>query len=329
MLKYFDSAYFQRTVVLVAFAALSWLPAFLLPAQTAVSGQAPPLYRAFLFVSGNHVFIHLSFAFSLTIASALLLNQIATEFGITEKISQLALFVFILFSSSLAGYTAMSQVIAVNFLMIFFLRWSFRVTETKEHIPLVFNASFVVGAAALFYLPAALFILLLWIALLVFGVGQWRNFIVSLTGVSLPFLFVFTWYFWFDETGGAYDLLLSSLRFHVPELSNFRPADLTIVVILSALILVSIVKTNNSLMERNINLRQMLIVLLNYLAIAFALVLFFSDNYAGSLLLAIPASLLLASTITGAKNTKWYEWSVRLLGVLILFNQYFRLFYAA
>lgn len=328
MLKYFNSGYFSRTLMLTFIAACIWLPAFLAPEKTIIPQNTAPLYQLFLFIIAHNVYLQLSIAFILTITSALLLNQIATEFELTEKISQLGTLIYILFSGAMISYTTMNAALIVNLLMLFLLQSLFKVSESKEPIPLVFNASFVLGVASLFYLPALLFILLLWVALMVFRVSQWRNFIVSLVGLVLPFVFAFTWYFWNDETAEAYTLLLSSLAFHLPDTLTLLPGDWAMAIILLIFILVSLIKTSNRLMEKNINIRQILTVTMYYLSIAFALVLFFSKNSANSLLLSIPASLLLASVFSENKNNKWFERALILLLFLVLINQYTRLFYA-
>ena len=329
MLRYFNSAYFSRTVVLVFLAALIWLPSFLLPSKMAVSLHPAPLYQFFLFITGNNVYLHLSIAFVLSIVSALLLNQIATEYGFTEKISQLGTFVYILFSGALLSYTTMSTFILTNLLMLFFLQSLLKIAEAKEPLPLAFNASFILGMSALFYLPSLVFILLIWISLIVFRVGQWRNYMVSLIGLLLPLVFAFTWYFWNDQLTEAYSLFNSTFRFHMPYATDYSVTDWGIVVLLLVFILVSVIKTSNSLMEMNINVRQILLVSMYYLAIVFVLVLFFSMNASVSLLVVVPASLITASTLTLAKKTKWYEWTLKLVLIFILFNQYSRLFYAA
>jgi len=312
--------------MLVFLAALLWLPAFLLPAKTIIPEHSAPLYQLFLFLIGNNVYLHLSIAFVLTIVSGLLLNQIATQFGFTEKISQLGTLVYIIFSGAIVSYTAMSPMVMVNFLMLLILMPLFKVAESKEPILLTFNTSFILGIAALFYLPALLFILLLWIALMVFRVSQWRNYAVSLVGILLPFIFVFTWYFWNDQTPEAYSLFLSSLEFHLPDTTNYSFSDIGIAIILLLFTLVAVTKTSNSLMEKNINIRHILRITMYYLA--FVLALFFSESSADSLLMSVPASLLLASVFSESKNPKWFERALRLLLLLVLINQYLSLFYA-
>lgn len=82
-------------------------------------------------------------------------------------------------------------------------------------------------------------------------------------------------------------------------------------------------------MEKNISIRQILIVTLNYALISIIVVLFFSTNSADSLLLAVPASLIFAATLSEIKKTKWPERLLKLTLLLILINQYAQLFYAA
>jgi len=329
MLKYFNSGYFTRTLVLVFVAAVLWLPNFLLAAKTVIPEYPAPLYQLFLILTGTNSYIHLSIAFLLSIATAFLINQIATQFGITERISQIGMLIYILLSSALHTYTAMNPIILVNFLMLLLLQSLFKISEAKENIPLIFNSTFIIGITALVYFPAALFLILIWVGLLVFNQVNLRNIVVSVIGIALPFLFAFTWYFWFDQTSEAYSLLLSSFQFHLPNALSFSISDWGISLYLFLFLLMAVVKTNNNLMEKNISIRQILIVTLNYALISIIVVLFFSTNSADSLLLAIPASLIFAATLSEIKKTKWPERLLKLTLLLILINQYAQLFYAA
>jgi len=329
MLKYFNSGYFSRTLMLIFLAALLWLPAFLLPEKMTVPEHPAPFYQFFLFLFGNNSYFHLSIAFTITVVSGILLNQIATQFGFTNRNAQLGTMVYYLLSAALVSYTTTNSFVTVNLLMLFFLHFLFKISDAKEPVSLSFNASFIIGITALFYLPALLFYLLLWFALLVFRISQWRNYAVSLIGLLIPFVFTFTWYFWNDQMQEASLLILSLFDFRLPDITNYSAGDLSISVILLIFTLVAVSKLSKSLMEKNINIRHILRITMYYLAAAFMLFLFFSESGANSLLLSIPASLLIAAVFSESKNPKWFERAIRLLLVLVFINQYIRFFYAA
>jgi len=329
MLKYFNSGYFSRTTILLFLAVLMWLPAFLLPAKTIVPQYPAPLYQLFLFITGDNTYFQLAIAFAFTITGALLINQIATEFGISEKISQLATLVYILFSAAMASFTAMSPFVIINFLMLFFLGSLFKIAEAKETIPLAFNAALVLGIASLFYLPALLFILLLWVSFMIFRVSQWRNFAVSIIGLLVPFLFVFTWYYWNDQSGEFRLLFLSSFQLSIADMVNYSISDSTMGIVLLILIVLSLVKTSNSLMEKTISIRQILNASMYYLLLAFVLGLLFTGSNGNSLIMVVPATLLMVNVLSDNKNNKWYARGLNMFLILALINQYIRLFYAA
>ncbi len=115
---------------------------------------------------------------------------------------------------------------------------------------------------------------------------------------------------------------------HLPDLLSYSIFDMILGVLLLVFIFIVVIQTNSGLMEKNINIRQMLIVTLNYLALAFLLFILFSESNASSLMLCVPASLVIASALTGVKKTKWYEWSLRSILLLIIANHYINLFYA-
>lgn len=329
MLRYYQSAYFTRTLLLVLLAALLWLPAFLLQSETRISGDSGPLFQLFLFLIGDNVFVHLSAAFLITIATAFLLNQLATEFGFSARISQLAMLMYVLLSSALTIYTALSPLILVNFLLLFMLQSLFKLSETSKAIPIVFNAALITGITALIYLPATFLLLIIWLSFIIFRIVKWRFLLVSIVGFTIPLLYAFVWYFWFDQSSEAYTLLTSLWRFQLPDLLTYALIDMILGIVFLVFILIVVVQTINSLMERNINIRQMLAVTINLLVLAFLLFVLFSKSNAASLLMCIPASLILATSLTRVKKSKRYEWALRSILLLIIANQYFNLFYAA
>lgn len=329
MLRYYQSGYFTRTLLLAFLAALLWLPAFLMQTETQISENSGPLYQLFLFLIGNNVFVHLSTAFVISIATAFLLNQLATAFGLTERISQLTMLMYILLSSALTTYTVLNPFLLVNFLMLFLLRALFNLGETSKHIPLVFSAALVSGMAALIYLPAAFSLLIIWLSFVIFRIVKWRFVLVSIVGFTIPILYTFTWYFWFDKSSEAMSMLSAMWNFQLLDLISYSTFNAIIGIVILILICFVVVQAVNSLMERNINIRQMLIVTLNFLALTFLLFILFSKTSAASLMMSIPASLILASVFSGLKKSKWYEWSLRLILFLIIANQYINLFYVA
>lgn len=330
MLRYFQSAYFTRTLLLVLLAALLWLPAFLLQAEPPqVSGSSGPLYQLFLFLIGSNIFIQLLITFLITIATAFLLNQLATTFGFSARISQLAMLMYILLSSALSTFTVLSPLVVVNFLLLFVLRSLFKLSETNKHIPLIFNAALITGITALIYLPAAFMLLIIWLSFIIFRIVKWRFFLVSIVGFTIPILYTFTWYFWFDQSKEAYNLFTSLWVIHLPDILSYSIFDLILGGILLVYIFIVVIRTINSLMERNINIRQILAVTLNYLVLTFLLFVLYSSSQVASLMMSIPAALIMASALTGVKKTKWYEWSLRLILLLFIANHYISLLNAA
>lgn len=329
MLRYYQSAYFIRTLLLVFLAAFFWLPSFILQSAPQTSGSLGPLYQLFLFLVGSNVYIQLAIAFAITIATAFLLNQLATAFGFSARISQLAMLMYVLLSSALSIYTVLSPVILVNFLLLFVLRSLFKLSETNKHLPLIFNAALIASIATLIYMPAAFLLLIIWLSFIIFRIVKWRFLLVSIVGFIIPLLYTYTWYFWFGQSSEAFDLLTSLWVIHLPEILSYSIFDMILGGILLFFIFIVVVQTINSLMERNINIRQMLVVTINYLALTFLLFIIYSSFNVASLMMSIPASLILASALARVKKTRWYEWALRTVLLLIVANHYINLFYAA
>jgi hypothetical protein len=65
-------------------------------------------------------------------------------------------------------------------------------------LPLAFDTCFLIGVATLVYLPAISFFLLFATSVLILKTFAWRDWLVGLTGLLLPFFFALVYYFWID-----------------------------------------------------------------------------------------------------------------------------------
>ncbi|MDD4190226.1 MAG: DUF6427 family protein [Mangrovibacterium sp.] len=87
----------------------------------------------------------------------------------------------------------------VYFGTVFFLLSIYRIfhaSENKNAGAIAFDAGFWLAVASLFYLKLIFYFPVIWAGLiLLWRKKDWRDFVMSLTGMLLPWLFTFSWYF--------------------------------------------------------------------------------------------------------------------------------------
>ena len=323
MLRFFQSGYLSRYFFIIGLAFIFWIPSGITSADYA--GDQLPLYRAVLWLTGNIYFIYLALAFTLTLFTALIINHISAENGITERVSTLSAFLYILIASSQSYITVMSPFIWVNLFIVILMWLLYSIPFTSNQLTLAFNSGFLVGMAVLFYTPMVFLVLVIWIAFLIHSANAWRNYAVSAIGVSIPVTYIFIWYFWFDRLPEFYENWKN--LFSIPNLQAFLSLsllDLFIIVILVIAIVISVFKVSASLREKSINIRRNLIVTVYFFIVILSIVIL-QDNPNSSLMLAMPGTLILSNLLNSTIKTKIFNSILVVMVILILVDQYLKL----
>jgi len=249
-------------------------------------------------------------------------NKIAISNGFSTKISTLIAFLYVLFTSAIIGESHNNPVIWINFIMVFVLNNLMRLPYVNNLIPVIFNASFLLGIASLFYSQLVFLILFIWLSIIIHRIVTWRNIAVSLIGITLPYIFMLTWFFYTDTMLQDSFVLFNSLQIDIVPILLTNPIEIIITIMFLAIIIISIFGIASSLIEKNINLRRNLTITLFYIAIVFLIILIFSKSYISTLLLSIPSALLLGNWLNNRKKIRWYNISLWLITIFIIVNQY-------
>ena len=324
MIKYFSTGYFSKYLLVLIGGAILWLPSLLFP--NVYSGAVSFAYdHIFEFIYHNN-FVLTSISFLLTIGTAIFLNKFAIDNQFVSKVSTLILVLYILFTSIFTKEIHNNPIIWVNFLLVFVWANLMQLPYVKNTIPIVFNASFLLGVASLFYSPLVAMFVLIWISIIIHRVVTWRNLLVTIIGVLFPYFFLMSLFY---AMGNLFDesyLLFNSLSLDLAPVFPTKPLDIAILTIVISITVVSIIGVVGRLNEKGINHRRNLLITIVYYVIAFIILLVFMKSLVSILLLSIPMVLLLGNWLSNVKQTRWYNVILVMLTVLIILNQYLQLF---
>ena len=320
MVRFFQSAYISRYIVIFLVMMLLWFPGFII-----YSGMTGPetfsLEAEFSSVPAIRAILYI-IAIILTVVPAMLFNQLAGDFGISGRISTVTAFVYALLASAITFFTIPQMFIVVNLLLVLLLRILFSIPTAKNQPVLLFNAGFITGLTAFIAPVLSLLLLLVWISLLVHRSGHWRNFAASIIGCAAPWIFIWTWYFW-NDSSYQFRQMAEHTIFNMKTWGFDFPTGTDPVLLgffLSVAMLVSL-GSIFSLRERNINLRHNLTIMINFLFLSFiCLVLSADKSYA--MVTVIPSALAISHFADHARPRRIHNIILLVFMILALINQY-------
>ena len=211
-IRFFKTNQPASFLALPPFAALLWLISWLNPAIPDGIIHMP-FYSGFSFLNTVPLLSEL-IAFLLVLAQSFYLNYLINKYDLRDSRERsnflTALFGIFLLSVFPAFRTLLPQHFAGIFLLLMLDRIfdSYRKDSAFTHC---FDAGLFASIASLFYFPAVIFFFLVWTGFVVLRAFNWREWVISFFGFIIPWLFVITYYFWFDMLDGFFNQQIGSL----------------------------------------------------------------------------------------------------------------------
>ncbi len=326
LIKFFRSSFLIQYFVLILIAAAIWIPGFLahqgLPVEP---GMITPFYNIVQYLLKMFDAASPAAALAIIVISAFTLNNILVYHELTPKNNLLPAFIFILLMGSdpltLCCYPV---IIALPFFM-WFLHSVFRINDEPENFMEVFNASMLISVISMIYPVAIIFFLCIWLILLVYGLFNGRNLIISIIAVALPYLYLFLYFFWTDQLSAALDTYLNFFRnaFAFQMSRNIWQIVLWVIFVLFMLI-PAFMRITGTLGTSSINFREKMSATSWMLAFSLPLIIF-QGKVDYNTLIYIPASIMISHYYNLFKKSVMNEIVLLLFLILILVNNYLHL----
>ncbi len=169
---------------------------------------------------GEHILI----SFFIIIQSFLISN-IAARYKLLTTRTFLPAFIYIMVIASISSSEIALQIIFAGFFVFFGVDKLFS-SEKKELIfSHLFDAALLISIASLFYFRVIAFFLLIWLSLVIMRPFKWREWVIPIIGLIVPYIFVIWGYFHFSHIS----VFLNTLAY------NFRGTDFQILTPISYL----------------------------------------------------------------------------------------------
>ncbi len=325
LIHFFRKSYLFQYILLLVISIVLWIGAIIHPVDIPVNSESylTPAYSLLQGILNGNLILLAIIAMILVISGALLFNYSLTKFDLVPKNTLVPAMVYIVlmsYSPNLLGLHPVAFPALFTILILFYL---FQVYTEEEAYAQVYNIGLLIGISSLFYFPSIFLILFIWLTFVVYRLYSWREWVIPITGIITPYIFLFTYYFMVNNLEPAYlayvDYFTKMTIFHFS--FDFSILNYIITALIILLSLWSAFLLLADIQEKIISLRKRYWAIFYLLAIAI-LTYFISDVFFmwHQVFILIPASVFIAYTFSQLKNLKWIEIIWGILFILIVIN---------
>jgi hypothetical protein len=295
--------FFLQFLLFIGITALFWIPEFINPKAPLHLTSEGPLYTIIADLLSSHLYLSESFALVFVIGLSLILYFIGSVNDILPRENFLSSILFIFILSWNSEILRMNPLLPAGLLVILSIYTLIKMYGQAEPYRQVFTASACVGMASLFYLPSMYFLIMIWISLVTYRVGSWREWIIALIGFIIPFIYLLSWYFWNDIFGIGIQRIISAVNDPGIVLKGIQSIE-AIWMILSALILIiTLITVVNLSQDKLISMRRKTFIMVNFvLACGLMILMSGSSLLLVCQLLYIPLAFFMASSLSLMKK---------------------------
>ena len=319
-IRFFKSNNASALLFLPLIAIVIWVFGFLNPVVLPVK-HAMPLYELFAGIFINIPWLSTTIGLLLLIGQAFLLNFIVNENEVLEKQNYLPALFYIIFMSNNDAMLTLHPLLFANLFVLFALHRLLSSYRKDKAFSESFDAGFLISIATLFYFPFVVFLPILGVALILMRPFNWREWIISFFGAVIPYLFIITFYFWYNRLDYLfydkmfYQFIKATPVTDLPKTFYFMLGMGWLVIFFSIVKIIMGVGIGSQRTKKSIIL---LVWFLFFSALSILLAPEISTKYFSSL--AIPSAVFCANYFTHIKKGWWAEFLFLLLITSLFVN---------
>lgn len=321
LVRFFRYNYQLEILLILLVGGVLWAWGFntALPATTTPQDVAP--LSGFLNTIRPQ-WLNAALALLLVIVEAFMISSLTGRFKILGITNLLPSLVYIILVSYNQNLMALTPALLSNFFIIILLYHLFEIYNQREPYLLLFNASFLIGIAALLMPQNIFLILLIWITFVIYRSYTPREWLISLSGIVIVAAFVATIYYLNDSFQSlltSYGHYFRNMKTGVPDVSaEFLP----FLALIAFYTLITVPRMIIKLDDNIIKTRKRLNVVIFHALIALVLVFVnprFWEYYI--YMLFIPLSITISRLIINIKKERNKDWVLILLLLTVLMER--------
>ena len=325
LIRFFRASFAIQYAAVLLMALILWLPSLMGIEEQVYnqnSSDLQPFYQWTIELLGSFPLLTRFLAFAFLLFQSFFFNAILAANQLISRISSVGAFVYVLLMSQSVDQTQLYPFLIASFFILAALHTVFLVYDADRADVYIFNAGFFVALASLFYFPAVLLLVWLWITLFIARQSDMRSWIIPFVGFLAPYIFEFSYYFLTDQLMQrllAYQQL--PLLFSLPGF-EMHPVQLAVWGIIGVLLFTTYAYVWGNSAEKNVGLRKKIAMTTTLLFFALPSLLFSPFKIIQNGILIIPFAVYLSFTFSYTRSAKWQNLLLLLLVLLIVLNHY-------
>ncbi len=302
VIRVFRSQYLIQYILLFLFTILLWSDALLFPEKLITGGG----FENFDFITpiiSAYPLVSIIISIFVLYFQAILLNLVVEAHRLVERNQLTTAAVYVLMMSSSPQMVQPNLMLLVNFLLILLLFTTLNLYGKNEPLSAVFDTGFLVGLASLLFLPAIYFIGFVLMSLIIFQLFKWREWLIPIIGLITPYIFLISYFFWFDQLLMKYQVFINSFTFRIPDITGISEWNIAIWILFSLLIITKLGKAFRIFADSTVDNRKKKNVVFYYLIFSILSIFFTARELIWyGFLLIIPLSIIISSLISKSKK---------------------------
>jgi hypothetical protein len=322
----FRSSYITQYLLLVILAGLLWLSSFINPPELiAESCRVSPLSGFIKTMGQTWQWLPVIGGLIILLLQAFLVNLIMIQHDLVSKNSLIPALVFILVMSSNPAFLTLSGELISTAFILLLLGTAYPLYEQSENLTAYLSLGLYTAMASLFFFPTIFIALSIYMVLWIFRTFNWRAWVIPVIGLIIPYLYLFTFYFWIDGIPAALKCYSDYFSGLFPSGAHYPIQQLTVVGILVLFLLIpAFINILSGMSSYNISTRKKLSVSI-WLFFLLLLIGFSSGEVLNSSILWVPAAIIIAHHMDKLKQKWWHELFLFLIFLVLLLNPFLSL----
>lgn len=265
---------------------------------------AATIYWLIDLTSGRSFITYRIAAIVLLLIQAIFLNLILNRQNVYATKSYLPALLYLVFGSITFEFTMLSPLLIGNTFIILSIPYFITVSKEGFDYDRLFVGGFVLGLAALCYLPLAAFLVLALFAVVLFASNTFRSSLLVLCGFAFPYAVTLTYFFYNGALGDFLEMHI--LRPWQLQISFTRPpADLAKLMVLPFLVLALSLLNTLSLPQRLVYQAKIQQVMWVWLIVSVVMIFTRDEISSGTFVLLLPPLAYFGEYFFKIEIKKW------------------------
>lgn len=313
-------------LILLVYAVLLQLPMFLFPHQYALPTAEEPLSSLVMNLLGRPQLLAAIISILLVVVQALVVNKLISDLRLFDKTNYIPALMYVVVSSLFTEFLFLGPQLLANLFVVLVLMSLMRLYKNQENFSEIFDVGFLIAITSLFYAPAIILVVLMFIGLGILRAFAWREWITALAGFLAPYILIGTYYFMVDGftvfMGNQFGGMFQFGGMHLSTGLNVKVLGSSVILLLMA----AAWYLQATYLKSQIQIRKFLIVVVWALILLFFSFVLDDDlSLKHFVIISVPLSVILSYYLLNLKKN-WHAEIIHWLLVLsILFFQYYPL----